>query len=315
MNLNHRSPDLIEEEIEDVKEIIKVNESLISDFPEDSILKSNLEYLKTKKTSLMDELKYSYKHYNIETIDFVIDKSNPPIIEALNLSYKLQDLFYPLAYASKNPVKRGTNIPTDIKNATTLGIRKATAGSLRISLKIDPLKSDPQKKFIPLMRTAINNFNTLISCGTDGELIKEQTERLGTQSIDRYMAFLETISKYETSVYLFDNDKSNEYKPHKLTKKFAEAVTEVIVKTNNPPDEKIVIEGELGVIDTFSQKFTIKDKERKKSIIEYGEHFTEQVKKRLEQYVKVEINIKKTYHEVQDKTDKKMELIRFIDST
>lgn len=314
MNLEHRYPNLIEEEIEDVKEIIQVNDELIPKFPDDSVLKSNLKYLKNRKSELMDELKASYKHYNIETIDFVLDKADPPIIEVMNLSYKLQELFYPLAYASKEPIKRGTIIPIDIKSATTLGVRRAKAGSLRISLIIDPLKSDPQKKFIPLMRTAIDNLNTLISCGTDGELIKEQTAKLGTQSIDRYIAFLGTISKYETGVSLIDNNKPKDYKPYKLTKEFADSVTQVIIKTNNPPDETAIIKGELGVIDTFSQKFTIKDDDGKKTPIKFDEHFTEQVKKRLEQHVVVKINIKKTYHEIQDKTEETKELIQFIDS-
>jgi len=314
--MHHRNPLLIKEELKDVRELISLNQELISNYPDkkDAAIEFNLSFLEEREKELLDELNKSYEDRNVDTFDIVIDKENPPLDEVLDIGHSTQELFRPLAYAYGNrAVNRGDKIPQDIINATTLGLREAKVGSLRLSLIIDPLKTDDQKRFVTLIETAIDNLNTLISCGTDKELIKRQTKILGTQCIDKYKDFVEVVSKQKTDLLLFDEEKPKGFKTQKITNDFAESVYQVIVETQEPKEEKIEIEGRLGVIDTFSHKFQIKDSKNKRIYVNFDEHFTEQIKERLEQIVRVELNVTKTYHEIEDKTDKKLELKRFLD--
>lgn len=309
----YRKPDLIEEEIEDVKEIIQVNEELIPKFPDDSILKSNLKYLKERKKELIDELTCSNDHYNMDVFSITILKKNPPVKDVLELSYSLQDLFYPLAQANEGAVARGTHVPIEIKNAAMLGLQRAEAGSLTLFFKTDPLETDTQKRFFTLMRVAMDNLSVLLSSETDKELIKKQATKLGLQCIDKYRNFLGTISKQEVDINLFDIKKPKNYPTQKITKEFAQEVYQCITEINPPTEETVQIEGELGVIDTFSYKFKIKDLNDKMITIKFDEHFIESVKKRLKQIVKADVKVTKKYHEIEDKTDEERELIRFIE--
>ena len=312
--MHFRKPELIEEEIEDVKEIIQVNEDLIPKFPDDLILKTNLEYLKERVDELINELKSSNEHFNVDVFTITISANNPPVTDVLEISYSLQKLFYPLAQANDGAVKRNTRVPINIKNATTLGLKEAKAiNSLTLFFKTDPLETDTQKRFFTLTRVAMDNLSDLLACKTDKELIKEQADKLGLQCIDKYKIFLETISKKEVDVTLFDIERPKNYSTKKITKEFAEEVYQSITEINPPSDEIVQVEGELGVIDTFSHYFKIKDVNDKIINIKFEDRFIESVKRRLKTNVKVSIKLTKEYHEIEDKTDEKRELIGFIE--
>lgn len=317
--MDFRDPNLIEEELKDTRELISLNEELLVKFSdeEDPALEFNLDYLKERENELINELNNSNEHYNMDSFIVVINEKNPPLKDVLEVSNSFQELLYPLAKAEKDPVKRNAQIPIDLKNSVTLGLNKALAGSLRLYLKTDPLKTDPQKKFVTKLQTAITNLNKLIECGKDEKLLKEQTKKLGTQSIDKYKNFLEVLSKKEFDIILFDKDPQNEkfsknLKTQKITQEFAESTYQVITKTEKPKTEIINLEGELGLIDMFSKTFKIKDSNNKKVQVKFAEHFTEQIKRRLETTVKVEVEVTKIYHELEDKMEKEMKLIKFI---
>ncbi len=310
----YRKPSLIQKELEKLRELIKENEQLISKYQDDFALKLNLKSFKNREQFLLDELKKSREHLNMDTLTVVIEKEYPPIDEVMDISYHLQELFHTLAaQADKGKaMDRGARIPPDIKSISTLGLEKAEAGSLILSFTFNPLKTDPQKKFITIVKTATDNFNALIECGSDKRLIKEQTDKLGSQTIDRYKNLLGTVFKHKSNLRLFDEKIPKDYPPKKISNQFAESVYQVIVDTNPPEFDDIEIEGELGIINIFSNIFTIKT-EVKQVDIKFDEFYLEEVKSRLKQNVKIGVKLTKTYHELQDKTDEEYKLIRFLD--
>jgi len=310
----YRKPSLIQTELEELQELIDENELLISKYPQDFALKLNLDSFENRKQFLLEELSKSLSHFNMDTFSIVIEKDYPPIDEVMDIMHRVQELFHTLAaQADKGKaMDRGAHIPPDIKTISTLGLEKAKVGCLRLYFTFNPLKTDSQSKFITVIKQATDNLNTLISCGTDKKLIKEQTKNLGSQSIDRYKNLLETIFKHKSDLRLFEEEINTEYEPKKLSDKFAESVYQVIVDSKPPETEDIDIEGELGIINIFLHVFTVKTELRQVDI-EFDDFYIDEVKSRLKQNVKVKVKLTKTYHELQDKMDEEYKLIRFLD--
>lgn len=59
----YRNPLLIEEELEDVRELISLNDELISQYPDkkDDAIEFNLAFLKERENELIDELNEANK--------------------------------------------------------------------------------------------------------------------------------------------------------------------------------------------------------------------------------------------------------------
>lgn len=314
--MSPRKPSWIKKELNKVSSLLQDNTELMAKYPDEIGLELDQWALESRKSELIKELKKSNNYFNIDTFSMTIKKEAPPIKSVLEISNALQNLFYPLSQADKDPVKRGAYLSSEIKNAVTLGLERAEAGSLILFFKTDPLKSDSQKRFVTLIRVAMNNLNKLISCGSDKELLKKQAGKLGLQSIDKYRIFLEAISRQNIDVTLFDTEKSKDYPTQIITKEFAEEVCNCITASNLPTEEIVEIEGKLGVIDAFNKLFKIKihlDNRKTKIVqIKYDDKLIEEVKKRLKKDVIAKVKLTEEYHEIEDKTDKKMELMKFL---
>lgn len=318
--IEFRDPALIEDELEDIEELLTLNQDLLSRLQdeEDPALEFNLEYLQDVKKALEVELKESYDYYDVDTIPVVIKKDNPseipPLMDTIAISNNIQEIIPSFAQAYIDPVKWGDKIKPEIRQATTLKLIKARAGSLRMVLRTDPLETESQKKIVTHVRTAIDNLSNLISCGDDVELLKKQAKRLGPKNMDKYKDLLDTITTHEVDLTLFDYGEFNGIKKQKITRKSAESIYQIVTSSNPVKEDTIIIEGELGLINTFDNKFTIKDSKNQKYSIKFDEHFTEQVRSHLKEIVKVEIDISIKYHEMIDKEDKENTLKRFIDN-
>jgi hypothetical protein len=311
-----RQPSRVNKEIKKVSQLIQDNIELMEKYPEEIGLELDQFALEKRYSELTKELEESNEYFNIDSFRMIIEEEAPPVKNVLEISNALQNLFYPLAQAEDGPVKRGSHPSIDIKNAVTLGLERAEAGSLILYFKTDPLKTDSQKKFITRIRLAMNNLNSLIFCGSDKELLKKQVQKLGLQSIDKYRIFLEIISRQDIDITLFDAEYPKGQSKQIITSYFAKEVYQTIIASDNPTEEIVEIEGKLGVIDTFNKLFKMKinlDNRKNKIIsIKYDDKLTDEVKKRLKKKVIAEVKLTEEYHEIEDKTGTEMKLTRFI---
>lgn len=311
--MDFRNPFIIEEELKDVRELIHLNEELLSEFPDDDdpALEFNLNYLKGLETELINELNESNEFHNIDLFDVVIKDDNDKVIlldDFADISRSFQKMIIPLAQTGKGkPVQLNESPPVEIMEGTSLGLVEVAAGSLRMILR-----TDPQTRFSSFVKIAFDRFDDLLECGDNVELLKHQTEKLGPEPMKRYKNFMGIVSKKEVNVTLFDEFKPLKAKKTEITNEFAESVYKVIGIKQKPIEKKIIIEGVLGVINTFYYNFTIKDSKNNKINVHFDKVYTNKISRMLDKEVKVEALITETYHELEDKFDKKREFIRFL---
>jgi len=308
-----RYPKYIEEEIEDVNELISLNEELISNQSDDS-LKNNLSFLKNFRKDLTQELNESYESYRLVSFDTIIEKEGkiPSVYEVTKFLSNFQNTLYSLAESALNKVMKGSKISEEVLDGATIGISKASKGSLKIHLK--PVDMKPS--FQPYLKIATDKLNVLLDCGSDENLLKEQVHHLGSQPIYKYKTLLKDIQKDEITVTLFDEIKPRGYKTQIITPKFAENVYSAIVQTepetNSYTDE---ITGELIVINGKKNEITVSSKDENGKDKDYNISFdSEQFSSSLGKYYKEQVNVKisiiEKYYELEEDTKFDLELIK-----
>jgi hypothetical protein len=311
-----RYPMHIEEDLDDVMELIEVNENLLSEHPDDT-LKYNLKYLNQFKSELDEELNKSHERYMLASFDTIIESDvkdqSPSVEQSFRYLSNLQKTIYALAESALHKVNKYAKISDMVFTGATMGVGRASKGSLRIQLN----QIDHQTSFQPYIRIATDKLNELLECGSDEDLLKEQAMKLGYQPISRYKALLDGINKDKLTVKLFDKIKPEEYESRIITPEFAETVFTAIVQAE--PKKEVYreeIEGELVTIDGRSDKIIIStfDGKNKKDIpISFdNERFGSLIGNKYKKQIKVEVEITEFYHELEADTLDEIVFKRFI---
>lgn len=318
--MSPRYPSQIMEEIKKVSELIRENQELMNEYPEEVGLKLDQWGLETRKSELLDELKYSDEHFNILMFDLQLKDNNFPNLgldKVGSFFVSLNELMISLVQANEGAIKKGTKATSQIKELARLNIIEATPGSLNVVLNDRQnmkLLESPSKQ-------ALDKLNTLIKCGNNKKLILQQMEKLGNKPIIKYKDFLSVIIDNDLDLTLYKHFKPKNYTSHTISKSFAVKVYKTIIETT-PKNETEIIEGILGAIDTFSKEIGIKtDKEKvngeiiagKKISIKFSDDFLPVIKTKLKESVRVEVNLIKKYQELEDNTKETRELLRFIE--
>lgn len=319
--MNPRQPSRIMNEVKKVSQLILENNELINKYPEEVGLELDQWALESRKSDLLLELKKSNDHFNILMLDFTLvdnDYPNLALDKAGSFFISMQKLVTSLVQSIAGPVKKGAKVTDEIRELSRLEIIDGNPGSLNIVLKEKTEASVTDT----LSKEAFNRLNFLFSCGDDRQLIMDQLEILGNKPIARYKEFLNVMIKNNIDLKLYDNVKPEGYNTVLITNEFANRVYNVIIETR-PTTETEIIEGVLGVVDTFQNKFTIKKPDEiidnvkvdgKKVSIKYSEDFAVIVKNKLENNVKIEVSFIKDCHELEDEIkDKDWTLMRFIE--
>lgn len=311
-----RYPMHIEEDLDDVMELIEVNENLLAEHPDDT-LKYNLEYLNQFKSELDEELNKSYERYMLPSFDTIIESDvegqSPSVEQSFRYLSNLQKTIYALAESALHKVNKYAKISDMVFTGATMGVGRASKGSLRIQLN----QIDPQTSFQPFIRIATDKLNELLECGSDEDLLKAQAMKLGYQPISRYKSLLDGINKDKITVKLFDKIKPDEYKSQIITPEFAETVYTAIVQAE--PKKEVYreeIEGELVTIDGRNDKIIIStfDGKNKKDIpISFdNERFGSLMGTKYQKQITVEVEITEFYHELEADTLDEIVFKKFI---
>lgn len=318
--MSPRHPSHIMKEIRKVSELIIDNKALRIKYPEEVGLELDELGLITRKSELLKELKESQDYFNILMFDITLkdnEHSDLALDKVGRFLIALQDLTTSLVQSGDGPVKKGARPPQDIKDLSTLEIIEATPGSLNIILKGKNKASIIKSR----SKEAFDKFNDLIECGDNKELIIKQLKKLGNQPIIRYKELLDLIVKNDINLEFYKKFKPKGYNSYTLDKEFAVSVYTTIIETESQTTSEI-IQGKLGVIDTFSKKMIIKKPdetsdegkkiEGKKVSVDFNEEYIDIIKENLGRDVKIKVDLTKQYYQLEDDTIETRELVKFF---
>lgn len=293
MNLKYRYPWHIEEKITDVEELIALTKDELSN-EEDSALEISLNHLKEIRQEYISELNNSYEHYKLSAFDMKIESENniPSVKETMLILDRTQKLFYSLAASTRKKAEKGSKFTDFVKSFSTIGISKASPGSLNIELK--PINQSQTQLKDPLMKIVTDKLNILIDCGSDDTLLKEQADELGSQPIFEYNSLLNEIDKNSLTVSLFNEIKPKDYEPQilnpEIAKNIKKSIEKIQIKEKKYYDN---LEGILDVINGRKKEININtdpDTVNGKYVaLSFDESFNEILGDKYKQNIKVKI--------------------------
>lgn len=321
VKMTHRLPSNIMKEIKRVSKLIRENQELMVEYPEEVGLELDQWALKARKAELLEELRQSDETYNVLMFDLELkDKRFPNLgLDKVGSFFtSLNELMIALVQSiTSGAVKKGAKASELIKELARLNIVDASPGSLNIVLNDQQnmkFGESPSKQ-------ALNKLNILINCGDDKDLILQQMEKLGNKPIIKYKEFLGVIIENDMDLTLYKHFKPKDYNTQIISKTFAEKVYKVIIETT-PKTETEIIKGILGAVNTFSKEITIKTNNEvingevitgKKISIKFAEDFLPLIKSKLKERVTVKVNVTNNYQELEDNNKETRELINFIE--
>jgi hypothetical protein len=294
MELKHRYPWHIEEDITDVEELINLTEEEFSN-EKDHALEISLNHLKQIRQDFISELNSSNKYYKLTAFDMRIESTNnkvPSVKEITLVLNNLQELFYSLAESTKKKVEKGSKFTEFVRTFSTIGISKASPGSLKLELK--PINQSQTQLTDPHMKIVTDKLNLLLDCGSDNSLLKEQANDLGSQPIYKYKSFLKGIEDNNLTISLFNEVKPENYETQILNPKFAKNVKKSIDKIQIKKKKYYrIVEGVLEVINGRKKEININiepEKTKGKYVaLSFDDNFNDILGDKYKQIVKVKI--------------------------
>lgn len=312
MNDEYRRPQIIQQELSSLQELIRKNGQLISSYPDDFALKLNLKSLKNREENLLSELVKTFKRLQMDTFDIVVE-GDPVNGNSISVSYIGQILvkFQEVITSIAQSITEGSDTTLPISQSVIEGSRfnliATCSGSFRIILSsYQPAIGES------LAKNSLNNFNKLIECGDNRELIKGQIKELGTKVIAKYRVFLNTIYKNNSSITLYDKIRPESFQTMSISNDVAKKIYDVIIKEEEIPEKNVDFKGILKAINLFSFTFEFLVNESDERIKgTFDENLVLQVKNHFDKVSTALFRLSTQLSEVTDEEKIKWKLLGF----
>lgn len=311
MNDEYRRPNLIQDEISSLEELIRENKRLVSLYPDDYALKLNLKSLMDREENLLIELKIAYERLQMETFDIVLE-GDPVNGNSISLSFlgkiafQFQELVTSITQSIiVGPTKRP--IPQNIVDEARLNLIGTGSGSFRIILST----YQPALEESVSMRSLVS-FNKLIDCGDDRERIKKQIEVLGKRATTKYKDLLYEIYKNKSNIKLYDKIRPREFQTKSISSYLAKKIYDVIVKEEDIPDQDFIYKGVIKGISLISYTFEfLIDESQEKIKGTFDDSLSSEVKSHFDQISIAHFRLATQWSEVTEEEKKVWKLLGF----
>ena len=310
----YRQPSLIKEELSDLAELIRENTQLVSLYPEDFALQQALHSLKNREENILNELRETYERLQTDSFDVLIE-GNGVRGTSVSLSFigKMFTTFQGLVTSIAKSVREGP----DARGATShpllegsrLNLVATSPGSFRVVVSSQiPAIGDS------LVKESLKQFNELLSCADDKDLIKHKIGDLGPTVILKYKNFLDVISKNDVDVKFYDKMRPTSFQTWRLSSELSKRIYDVIVSEEKIPDETLTYRGVIKGISLISYQFEFLVEEAETPIKGiFDKNLYSQVKEQFDKVCVAQFIVTKEICEITDKITEKWVLLGFKD--
>jgi hypothetical protein len=305
MNNTQRHPNLILEELSDLYELIRENETLLSKYSDKFSLRVRQRNFKEREAYLLIELRNSFERFRFDSFDFIIDGA-PVEGHRISLSFfgnlmgNLQDIVSSISQSLSGKATFKGAIPNEILRASQLDLVATGIGSFRFIVSShEPQITDSSAKM------AFQRFSDLIECEDDRDKIRVVSDELGKRVIIKYRDFLESLYKNKADILLYDKVTTGNFKTQKISSELAKRIYDVILEAENIPEEFFVYKGFMGEISLFYFTFGFLIEESGTIITgKFDKALVNEVKKRLDTFTTAKFKVSTTINEL-DFSEKK----------
>lgn len=308
MTFEVRSPQIISEELDDLRQGLHENQKFLSQFPNDFALQLSLKCWQTREQELLDELESSYDNRFIDTTQIRID-GDPVDGFAISLPYfgKLvngfNDVLVAIVENHLNPDGLQTIQPQEIQKFSRMNLVAMGSGSFRIILS----SSEPTVATSHASE-AFDIFQDLLECGSDRGKIKEKRGLLGVNVIKKYQHLLEVIYKNNSEVTFYSKNRIHNRKIRTVNKESAKRIADVITQENRSPQEDITLTGKLVLIDLMANKFKFLYDGSKIIKGSFKPNAADEIRKYLGEEIEIKFSVITEYNDITGEVVKKWEI-------
>jgi len=299
-----RLPEIITREIQNLDRIILSSNELLQQFPQDNILRLNVEQAEFRKNELINELEASLERYGQHSIKYVFagikDKIKLEIlIDGLNSFKGLIDKTFEKVTNNKN-------------NHLPIFFNTVFSGSYGIQLST-PFED---KLFDHDYEKAINETISIVSdlIESDEQRIKETLEKDfgdNRKLLSKYSLFFNKIQQSNETIRIEWKSPITLEKKELIIKPEKARLLHNIFNKKEEKEDTIELFGILKGLSLlrYNVEF-LKDVEGKEVITaKFDEKISEEVKDSLDKYVIARFKVSIKYNELKDEEYKKYELI------
>ena len=314
MNDDYRYPVWIQEELSDLQELIRENETLKSKYPDKFSLNFMSQRLKEREKHLLLELENSFSRLQMDTIYLafdgdVVDNYRVSLSFFGNIMSTLQEIISSIAQSTiAYPTMKGS-IPKEILTASKLDLVATATGSFKVVL------SSHEPQIIPsVAKTSFQHLHGLIGCQDNKERLKEASEQLGPRVLVKYQDLMEIIYKNKANVKMFDKINNGDFNSE-ISNDLAKKIYDVIIEVQNIPEEVVQYEGILKGISLVRNNFEFLVKDSEELIIgKFEDNLIDEVKNHLDTPTIATFNLTTTLSDLtEDEKKKDWNLVSFDD--
>lgn len=308
MTSDSRTPQLILEELDDLRQGLIENQQILTQFPDDLALQISLKCWQSREQELLNELESSYDDRFLDTTQIRID-GEPVDGFAISLPYfgkvinGFNDVLSAIVEKQLNPDGLQTIQPQEIQKFSRMNLVAMASGSFRIILS----STKPTLTTSPVTE-AFDIFQDLLECGSDREKIKEIRGTLGVNVIKKYQHLLEIIYKNNSGVTFYSKHRVYNRKIHSVSKESAKRIAEVITQENRSPQEEITLTGKLVLIDLMANKFKFLYDGSKVIKGTFKPDAANEIRKCLGENMDIKFSVVTEYNDITGETVKKWEI-------
>jgi hypothetical protein len=299
-----RQPELIIKEIHDLEKIRLSAIDLFMQFPDDNILRLNVEQIESRKQLLINELEESLKFYDQHLIKYIFSD----IRETIRLETLLEHLnsFKEIIDKTFEKVTFGK------QNDIPIYFNTVFSGSYGILLSTPFEEKLLDHDYEKALGQTIEILNDLVN-SKDEELnsVIEKDFGENRKLLNKYSFFFKKIYQNDKKIQIvWESPNSKEKKSLIIEPKRAK-ILHSRFSQKEKSEETIELFGILKGLSLIRYKIEfIKDAEGKDIITaKFDESLSEEVKEALDQYVVARFKVIIEYNDTKDEVEKKYELI------
>lgn len=308
----HRSIKSIHNEINMVDKRIKSIMNLEKDYPNDAGLELSLIEFQGRKKDLLRELNDAKLERNIVSFDISLydpNLGNITLDILGDIATKVNNVIRSFVMATEGPIKKKSPKKSDYVDDFKIQIDYVDIGSLKLTLS--EANNIAHFDDSPLI-DALGNFNELIECRDNKELIIKKMNIYGTKPIYNYKQLLNSIKENKIKLKLYENVKPTNFKEKKISYKFARSVYDVIDEVQESKPKKFIFTGVLYSANSETLRFGIK-KGKEKYNGEFNKKLKNKVKSHYDETVTVLLEKTVKIHEVEGDESVNYELLKFLE--
>ncbi len=269
--------------------------------------------LKEREAHLLKELENALDKVLLNSFDIVLN-GDPVRGSSISAAFfgdiiaAFQDILLSISEANED---LNANL---IRVGSNLDLIATCSGSFRVIL------ASHQPAFgESLAKKSLYDFNELIGCKDDVDLIKNQISKLGSKTINKYKKFLSIIYTNNANVMLYDKIKPIEFETLEINSDLAKNIYNTIVREEPVPDIELSLKGELKGISLFTHNFEFltvdPDTEEEIKITgKFNKDLEAEVKSNFDMATTAKFKLSREWNEVNENYKRKWELLGFRDS-